>query len=57
MSPEFPFEYKFVDDIFDEHYKNEERLTKLLGYFAIFSIFIACLGCQWVLRMVEKPVP
>jgi putative ABC transport system permease protein len=44
MFPEFPFEYKFVDDIFNEHYKNEERLTKLLGYFAIFSIFIACLG-------------
>ncbi|OFX27300.1 MAG: hypothetical protein A2041_06240 [Bacteroidetes bacterium GWA2_31_9b] len=40
----FPFEYKFVDDIFDAHYKNEERLTKLLGYFAAFSIFIACLG-------------
>ena len=44
MSPEFPFEYKFIDDIFDSHYKNEERLTKLLSYFAVFSIFIACLG-------------
>jgi len=44
MSPEFPFEYKFVNDLFDAKYKNEERLTKLLGYFAIFSIFIACLG-------------
>ena len=44
MSPDFPFEYKFIDDIFDSHYKNEERLTKLLGYFAVFSIFIACLG-------------
>ena len=44
MTENFPFEYKFVDDIFNEHYKNEERLTKLLGYFAIFSIFIACLG-------------
>ena len=27
-----------------KQYNNEERLTKLLGYFAIFSIFIACLG-------------
>jgi len=44
MSSADPFEYKFIDEIFNEHYKNEERLTKLLGYFAIFSIFIACLG-------------
>jgi ABC-type antimicrobial peptide transport system permease subunit len=44
MTTNFPFEYKFVDDLFDAKYKNEERLTKLLGYFAIFSIFIACLG-------------
>ncbi len=44
MTTNFPFEYKFVNDIFDSNYKNEERLTKLLGYFAVFSIFIACLG-------------
>jgi len=44
MTTNFPFEYKFVDDLFDAKYKNEERLTKLLGYFAMFSIFIACLG-------------
>ncbi|NOQ26775.1 MAG: FtsX-like permease family protein [Bacteroidales bacterium] len=42
--PQFPFEYRFVDDIFDEHFKNEERLSEVLGYFAAFSIFIACLG-------------
>jgi len=44
MSPADPFEFKFIDDIFNEQYNSEERLTKLLSYFAIFSIFIACLG-------------
>jgi putative ABC transport system permease protein len=44
LSPADPFEYQFIDDIFNKQYNNEERLTKLLGYFAIFSIFIACLG-------------
>lgn len=44
MSPEHPFEYKFIDDLYNDQYKSEERLTKLLGYFAIFSILIACLG-------------
>jgi ABC-type antimicrobial peptide transport system permease subunit len=44
MSPAFPFEYQFIDNIFDKHYKNEERLSEVLGYFAAFSIFIACLG-------------
>ncbi|MCB2196312.1 MAG: ABC transporter permease [Bacteroidetes bacterium] len=44
MTLNFPFEYKFINELFATKYKNEERLTKLLGYFAIFSIFIACLG-------------
>jgi putative ABC transport system permease protein len=44
MSPADPFEYQFINDIFNKQYNSEERLTKLLGYFAIFSIFIACLG-------------
>ena len=44
MTSNFPFIYRFIDDIFETHYNTEERLTKLLGYFAVFSIFIACLG-------------
>lgn len=39
-----PFEYSFLDDDYDNLYKSETRLTKVFGYVATLSIFIACLG-------------
>jgi putative ABC transport system permease protein len=44
FSPGFPFDFHFVDDLVDSQYKNEERLAKTIGYFAVLGIFIACLG-------------
>jgi putative ABC transport system permease protein len=44
MSPEFPFDFRFIDDLVDIQYKGEERLAKTVGYFAGLGIFIACLG-------------
>jgi putative ABC transport system permease protein len=40
----YPFEYSFVDDEIDQLYRSEERLGKLLKYFTILAIIIACLG-------------
>lgn len=39
-----PFEYSFLDEDYDNLYKSETRLTKVFGYVATLSIFIACLG-------------
>ena len=39
-----PFAYKFVDDQFGNKFDNEERIGKLLLYFAVLAIFISCLG-------------
>jgi len=44
FDPNFPFEYSFVDDQFDELYRTEERLTKLFSYFTALAIIIGCLG-------------
>ncbi|MFC2164181.1 ABC transporter permease [Acidobacteriota bacterium] len=44
FDPNFPFEYSFVDDQFDELYRTEERMTKLFGYFTALAIIIGCLG-------------
>lgn len=44
FSPEWPFEYKFLDENFDKMYKSEEKLATLFMYFAVFTIFVACLG-------------
>jgi ABC-type antimicrobial peptide transport system permease subunit len=42
--PEYPFDYEFVDEDLDRMYRAEERLGKLLKYFTILAIIIACLG-------------
>ncbi|MGH7452479.1 MAG: ABC transporter permease, partial [bacterium] len=42
--PEAPFEYFFLDDTFDRLYRTEESWGRAIGFFALLSIFIACLG-------------
>ena len=42
--PGKPFEYSFLDQHFDEIYKNDQRTGKMFGSFAFLAIFIACLG-------------
>jgi len=42
--PNYPFSYYFVDERFDQHYRSENKLLQLFGYFAFLAIFIACLG-------------
>lgn len=42
--PEFPFVYKFLDQIIGQQYKDEERLGKVVTYFSIFALIIASMG-------------
>jgi putative ABC transport system permease protein len=44
LFPGNPFEYHFVDERFDEQYRNDERFGTLFGVFAAISILIACMG-------------
>jgi putative ABC transport system permease protein len=39
-----PFTYAFVDETFDQQYKSDELGTKIIGYFSILAIIIACMG-------------
>jgi putative ABC transport system permease protein len=41
---EKPFEYSFMDDAFNALYKAEERLSKIIAVFTVFTIIIASLG-------------
>lgn len=43
-SPNYPFEYFFLDDEFNRMYQTEEKLSAIFGYFTFLAIFIACLG-------------
>jgi putative ABC transport system permease protein len=44
MAPGMPFQYRFLDESFDNMYRDEQRIGKLAMAFSILAIFIACLG-------------
>jgi ABC-type antimicrobial peptide transport system permease subunit len=43
-NPTYPFQYKFVDDQFNEMFVNEVQMGKLSSIFATLAIVISCLG-------------
>jgi putative ABC transport system permease protein len=44
LSPDIPFEFKFLDEKYDALYKEEDKFNLVIGYFSIIAILIACLG-------------
>jgi putative ABC transport system permease protein len=43
-APQYPYEYSFMDEKFDDLYKKDLKQQKLLSVFSGLAIFIACLG-------------
>jgi len=43
-SPEYPLEYKFLDENFEQMYNAEDKLKSLLWIFTSMAIFVGCLG-------------
>jgi putative ABC transport system permease protein len=39
-----PFQYSFLDDLYDQQYKSDEQGAKIIGYFTVLAIIIACMG-------------
>ncbi|MCF0061025.1 ABC transporter permease [Dyadobacter chenwenxiniae] len=44
VNPGSPFEYSFLDSDFQKNYEKEERTSRLIRYFSLIGIVIACLG-------------
>jgi putative ABC transport system permease protein len=42
--PEYPFQYTFIDQDYENLFRAQMRLTGLLKYFTILAMVIACLG-------------
>ncbi len=40
----YPFEYNFLDEAFNQHYKDDIKQNSILSIFSAIAIFIACLG-------------
>ena len=43
-TPDYPFEYNFVDEAFNKLFDTENMIGKLSAVFSILAIFISCLG-------------
>jgi putative ABC transport system permease protein len=42
--PGNPFDYYFLDDFFNNQYRDDQQFAKIFSLFAILAIIIACLG-------------
>ena len=55
VMPLYPFEYHFLNEVYDTMYRGEQRMGSLLKYFAIIAIVIASLGLFGLVSfMIEK---
>ncbi len=44
LVPDWPFEYTFLDAHFDEMYRSEDQMGKVITLIAVLAILIACMG-------------
>jgi len=44
FNPDYPFDFKFLDEDIDLLYRTEMRTKQVLSLFAGFAIFISCIG-------------
>ena len=44
MAEQYVMNFTFIEDNINKNYKSEDRLKELLQAFALFAIFISCLG-------------
>jgi putative ABC transport system permease protein len=42
--PDYPIEYKFLDEHFDELYKSDKQVSEIVGILAGLAVMISCLG-------------
>jgi putative ABC transport system permease protein len=44
LSPDYPFKYRFLDDIFNENYKTEVKTGAIIGTMTAVAIFLCNIG-------------
>jgi putative ABC transport system permease protein len=44
VNPQYPFDYRFFDDDYDQSYRQYERMGAILRWFAGLAVVVACLG-------------
>lgn len=54
FSPNYPFEYRFFNEIFDQRYKSVQKTGEIIGVFSFISIFIGCLGLYGLVTFITE---
>jgi len=54
FTADYPFEYRYLDDILKETYSNEENLRGLLIIFSLLCIFVSCLGLYGLSAFITR---
>jgi ABC-type antimicrobial peptide transport system permease subunit len=44
FNPDYPLQYTFLDQQFEQRYRSEQLTGKLANIFAVIALFISCLG-------------
>ena len=44
ISPDYPFNVRFFDDVLNQLYEDEQRLTTLIALFSLLAVFISVVG-------------
>ncbi|GAB3264019.1 ABC transporter permease [Larkinella harenae] len=44
FNPDYPFEYRFLDEAYERMYRSEQQVNTLINYFGALAILISCLG-------------
>src|SRR5690606_38933080 len=54
QNPVTPFEYYFLDDAFNELYREEEQMARLFQVFTALAIGVACLGLLGLVTLTTE---
>ncbi len=54
LAPGMPFQYTFLDESFDQMYRQEQRMGQVALSFAVLAILIACLGLFGLVTYVAE---
>jgi len=44
VAPEYPFEFRFLDESIDSLYKNDQKVGKVINIATVLALFITCMG-------------
>ena len=44
VAPEYPFEFRFLDEDIDDLYRNDQKFGKVINIATFLALFIACMG-------------